>query len=845
MLGMTKEEVRAAGHGGIIRRDLEAEERFEQRHSAGRTTDQITFVRKDGTTFPAESMSVAYCDALGSPRAFVVFRDISERMEAQRVLRESEARLLQAQAVAQVGNWEVDYEARSVWLSPEALRIHGVPQTTSYFALEAGDLARLAEDPATVNTALDKVMHEGGPYDLEYHIRRLDDGATRMVHVKGEAVCGEAGNPVKLIGVVQDITELRQVEDALRLTQYSVDHAGDQIFWIGPDGRFIFVSDSTCEQLGYTREELLGMTVFDVDPTLTADDNAAVWEEVKRRGTLSHESVHRTKDGRDVPVEICDNYIQHNGQEYNFVFARDIAKRKEMEESLRSVQFPACSAGDQVFWINPEGRFVFVSDSACRQLGYTRNELLSMTVFDIDPTLSKDWRASWEKVKQRGSFAHEAVHRTKDGKDVPVEVSANYIQHGGQEYSLAFARDISDRKRAQAATTGSEEGLRQSHTMEAIGQLAGGIAHDFNNLLTAIMGYGNLILADEGVQGLTVQRDAEEIRSAAERASALTQKILAFSRRQTLQPRVVSPNRLLSEMGLRLEEVLGKDIEVVSVQQPDLGYVEVDPQQFEQVVVNLVANARDAMPEGGRLILETRNVDLSDDYCDLYQDLQPGSYVLLSVSDTGAGMSPEVMGHIFEPFFTTREHKLGAGLGLPVVYGVVRQSGGFVSAYSEVGRGSTFKVYLPRVPGPIGPMAERAAVAPVLTVRGTETVLLVEDEAPLRRLVARVLGGFGYQVFVAGSGPEALELLEDLERPPDLLLTDVVLPGGMQGNDVAAAFVRRIPGLPVLYVSGHARDAIVHSGRLDEGVNFLAKPFAPEALAIKVREVLDANNRKR
>jgi CheY-like chemotaxis protein len=259
--------------------------------------------------------------------------------------------------------------------------------------------------------------------------------------------------------------------------------------------------------------------------------------------------------------------------------------------------------------------------------------------------------------------------------------------------------------------------------------------------------------------------------------------------------------------------------------------------------MNIASNARDAMQGGGRLIIETRDVNLDADYCRVYPDLQPGEYLLLSISDTGTGMTLETMEHVFEPFFTTKPPGMGAGLGLSMVYGIVRQSGGYINVYSEVGKGSTFKIYLPIVASRGTAVPEEAAPSLPSMVSGTETVLVVEDEAPLRRLVARVLGSLGYKVFVAGSGPEALELLDDLDQPPDLLLSDVILPGGMQGNEVAAAFVERIPGLPVLYVSGHARDAIVHSGRLNEGVNFLGKPFTPESLATKVREVLDAKHR--
>jgi PAS domain S-box-containing protein len=841
MLGRTKEEVCATEPGDLIRPDPDVEERLRAHPPLGVDIQEFTYMRKDGTSFPAENVSVAWKDAADQIRAFVQFRDISERLEAQRILRESEARLLQAQAVAHLGNWEIDLVARSVWMSPEALRIYGVEGTSSYFALDPKELSRLAVDPAPVAAALERAMSEGGSYDVEYRIRRMNDGVVRTVHAMGEASCDASGRPVKVAGVVQDVTELRQVEEALELTQFSVDHAGDQTFWMTPEGKFAFVSDAMCEQLGYTREELQNMTLYDIDPTLTLDWGEA-WDRVKRERTVVYEGVHRTKDGRDIPVESSATYLIHNGQEYNFVYARDISKRRQMEEKLRQTQLSVDRANDLVFWVNSEGRFVFVSDCTCRQLGYTREELLDMTIYDIDPTLSKDWRRNWDRVRQRGSVTHEAVHRTKDGRDIPVEISSNYIEHDGEEYDLVFARDISARRQEEEVLAKTESQLRQSLKMEAVGQLAGGIAHDFNNLLTAIIGYGNLILASDEAKELTaLRKDVEEIRAAAERAASLTNQISAFARHQTLRPQVLSLGALVDGMKEGLQSLLGGRIQLELIQGPGTGYVEVDKERFEQVVTNLASNARDAMPGGGRLTIETRDISLTEEYCRVYPELQPGDYVLLSVSDTGVGMSPQTTQRIFEPFFTTKRPGEGAGLGLSMVYGIVKQSGGQVLVYSEVNRGTTFKIYLPQVAGPArGPGATPAA----LPLRGGhETVLVVEDEAPLRRLVARVLGDLGYRVVVAGSGPEALELLEEMESPPDLLLTDVILPGGMQGNELARVFLDALPHLPVLYMSGHPKDAIVHSGRLDEGVEFLAKPFAPETLGVKVRQVLDSHAR--
>ena len=400
-------------------------------------------------------------------------------------------------------------------------------------------------------------------------------------------------------------------------------------------------------------------------------------------------------------------------------------------------------------------------------------------------------------------------------------------------------QDTTERKQAEEALRQSEEELRQSHKMEAVGQLAGGIAHDFNNLLTAILGYSNLILASgEGI-GESQRGDVEEIKAAADRASALTRQILAFSRRQALHPERVSLNEIVAGTERLLARTLGEHIDLVTLLDPEPGLVEVDRHQFEQVLLNLALNARDAMPSGGRLTLETANVELDGDYCRIHMGTKPGAYVMLAVSDTGTGMDEETKSRVFEPFFTTKEPGKGTGLGLATLYGTVKQSGGGVFVYSELGKGTTFKVYLPRVSEPAKKHAAAASAPDSLS--GCETILVVEDEVAVQELVKRALRGLGYTILAAGSGDEGLALLEGADSPVDLLLTDVVLPGSLQGNELAQTALALHPHLPVLYMSGYARDAIVHSGRLDGGVNYIEKPFAPDGLAHRVREVLDCH----
>ena len=373
--------------------------------------------------------------------------------------------------------------------------------------------------------------------------------------------------------------------------------------------------------------------------------------------------------------------------------------------------------------------------------------------------------------------------------------------------------------------------------MEAVGQLAGGIAHDFNNLLTAILGYGDLLLAGDELAGPSAREDMEQIKRAAERAAGLTRQILAFSRRQTMRPMVVSLNDVLANMEPLLRRTLGEDIDLVSLPHPDLGQVEVDLHQFEQVLMNLALNARDAMPNGGRLTLETANAELDERYCRAHPEVDPGKYAVLAVSDTGIGMDEATLAHVFEPFFTTKGPGEGTGLGLATVYGTVKQSYGSVSVYSEPGKGTCFKIYLPLTTERVQTQGQ----VPVGTAppNGDETVLVVEDEAALRDLAVRVLTDHGYNVLSAGTAVEALQVLQDAGEEVDILVTDLILPGELQGRDLAIQILSSRPDLPVVYMSGYTRNAIVHAGRLDHGVNFLEKPFPPTALATMIRGVLD------
>jgi signal transduction histidine kinase len=407
--------------------------------------------------------------------------------------------------------------------------------------------------------------------------------------------------------------------------------------------------------------------------------------------------------------------------------------------------------------------------------------------------------------------------------------------------SHAEKRSVAEREREDAleALHNTEKQLVQSQKLEAVGRLAGGISHDFNNLLTVILGYTDI--SKRSLQeGDPLLRNLDEISKASERASSLTRQLLAFSRKQVMQPKVFDVNTVISDLKKMLRRMIGEDVELRVSLEPELGNIKADPVQLEQVIMNLVVNARDAMPKGGKLSIETSNVYLDESYAHEHVSVVPGEYVMLAISDTGCGMDEETRQQIFEPFFTTKEPGKGTGLGLSMVYGIVRQSGGNIWVYSEEGTGTTFKIYFPRVTAEAQEYKRTNGFAEV--PKGCETILLVEDAALVRTLARQVLETAGYRVLEAESGEAALRICESINGTRiDLLLTDVVMPG-MSGNDMSKILLAKQPDMPVLYMSGYTDDAIVQHGVLEPGINFLQKPFSPGALAVKVREVLDARS---
>ncbi|NWJ95001.1 MAG: PAS domain S-box protein [Chloroflexi bacterium] len=471
--------------------------------------------------------------------------------------------------------------------------------------------------------------------------------------------------------------------------------------------------------------------------------------------------------------------------------------------------------------------------------GYTVEELIGQPISSLlSPEALPDLLKSSVIAQQQHHYIHETTAIRKDGSLFPVLVDVTVVKelNGKSFYGITSVQDITERKQAEEALHKSQQQLLQSQKLESVGRLAGGIAHDFNNLLTTITGYSELILSSLDPEDF-LWSDITEISKAAERAAALTRQLLAFSRQQVLQPKILNLNIVMAEMNKLLRRLIGEDVELITLHHPDLHLVRADPGQIEQVIMNLAVNARDAMPEGGKLTLETANVELSQEYVlSHYPNVKTGSYVMLTVSDTGFGMDADTQARIFEPFFTTKPIGKGTGLGLATVYGIIKQSGGYIWLYSELGVGTTFKIYLPQVVE----SAEDAPTSVVLdsaSLRGSETILLVEDETEVRGLMHRVLGIYGYTVLEATHGYEALRLCEEYPNPIDLVITDLIMPQ-MGGQEMVEKLVELKPDLRVLYMSGYTDRVLGQQGLLGERKAFMQKPFTPLALAQKVREVL-------
>ncbi len=673
-----------------------------------------------------------------------------------------------------------------------------------------------------------------GRDDEELALRAIQEGAQDYL-VKGELQGGSLRRAVRY-AVERSATQrtLRASEERFRaFMDYSPAAATIQ----DEAGRYLYVNATWRRQFDPEPAEWLGKTDADFWPRAAAElFEASRVECLATDAAVRAEQTARTAAGDERTWEVTRFPLVSGGVRQVGGMAWDVTDRRRAAGAAR-LRDRAVQAVTQGVIITEAGGadnpIVYTSPGFERMTGYPAAEVLGRDCRflqgpDTDAAAVAQVRAA---IRAGVPCTVELLNRRKDGTPFWCELSLSPVRDpaGRLTNYVGVQADVTARR-------GLESQFRQAQKMEAVGRLAAGIAHDFNNLLTIINGYSELLLQDLPA-GDPSREPVEEIAKAGERSAGLTRQLLAFSRQQVLAPRVLDLNALVADTERMLRRLVGEDVAVVTALAAGLWEVRADPGQVEQVLMNLAVNARDAMPRGGRLTLATRNVVLDEAYALAHPDARPGPHVLLGVADTGAGIPPEVRARIFEPFFTTKGPGQGTGLGLATVYGIVRQSGGHVAVASEVGVGTAFEVYLPRVEGPAGGSRGRAGLR--TPPRGAETVLLVEDDAGVRALACHVLAGCGYDVLEAAGGDEALRVAARHGGPIHLIVTDVVMPGA-GGRAVAERVVARHPAARVLFVSGYTDDAVLRHGVLRDGVNFLQKPFTPVALAFKVREVLDA-----
>ncbi len=775
-------------------------------------------------------------------------RDIAARQAAEVHLEGTRAQLSSLVDSVSGVLYEADAETlRFSFVSPQAERLLGFP------------LSRWTEDPVFWASRLhaddrDRVMQaarealaQRDRHVCEYRLIAADG---RVVWIRDlPTFADEPGQSVRRRGLLIDITEQRQAEADRQASEERfrlVARATNDAIW-----DWDLVTQSLWWSEGF--ELLFGFRRDEVEPSIESWYNRVHPDD--KQGVL--DGVHRVIDGGGSSWAYEYRFLCKDGS-YAYVLDRghvihdaagkpvrmvggmtDMTARKRNEEELRlrDRAIQAVSQGIVITDPNqPDNPIVYVSTGFERTTGYSRVEALGRNCRFLqgEDTDQRDVQELREAVAAARPCSVEILNYRKDGSHFwnHLTISPVLDPDGRLTHFVGVQNDVTERRRL-------EEQFRQAQKMEAIGQLAGGVAHDFNNLVTVIAGYSEILLSRTDLDPSIIE-PARAIKEAGERAASLTRQLLGFSRQSMLQPRLVDLNAVITELTSMLRRLIGEDVMLSTVLDPGISLVRVDPGQLDQVLMNLAINARDAMPRGGKLTIETANVMRTDEYAATHLDTRPGPHVMLAMTDTGLGMPPEVQARIFEPFFTTKEIGRGTGLGLAMVFGIVQQSSGGIHVYSEPGRGTTFRLYFPAVAGGELPPAE-PSVRP--SARGTETILLVEDEAGVRRLAEMNLIEQGYRVLTAPDGRSALALADAMEGTIDLLLTDVVMPA-MSGPEVAEQLRRRFPRIRVLYMSGYTTDAVVRHGLLEAEMSFIQKPYTPTALANKVRHVLDEDAEK-
>ncbi len=854
-------------------------EALQQMYSTGAEVAELDWelIRKDGTRRYVEASATLRRDAAGSILGFRgVARDVSERKRAEEMqARRATHALFRADVAAALALTSaplremlegsvkaivehLDAAFARIWTLNAEQEVLELQVSAGMYTHVDGGHARIPVGAFKIG----KIAQERIPH-ITNEVQ-TDPRVSDHEWARREGMVGFAGYPLivadRLLGVmalfsrsklpedtldafasVVDLIsqgiERKRAQEALRESEERyrdlVENAQDIIYSQDLKGNYTSSNKAGEEITGYTLAESLELNFTQtIAPEYLEKAQEMLARKLAGEDVTAYELELIAKDGHRVPIEVNTRLVMQDGVPVGINgIARDITERKADEAELRRLAAAVEQTADSIVITDTEGTIEYVNPAFERITGYSKQEALGqnprlLKTGKTDPAV---YRNLWETITAGEVWIGQLVNRRKDGTEFHerATISSVHDETGKVVNFIAVKQDTT-------AQMQLEEQLRQSQKLEAIGQLAGGVAHDFNNLLTVIGGYSSILLSKLPPDSPYLS-SVEEIKKAGDRAGALTRQLLAFSRKQILQPKILDLNAVVTDLGKMVRRLIGEDIDLLTTTSAVLGKVKADPGQIEQVLLNLIVNARDAMPQGGKLTIQTSNVTLSSEHARRH-DVQPGSYVMLAVSDNGCGMDAALQARIFDPFFTTKASGKGTGLGLATVYGIVKQSGGNIWVYSEPQKGSTFKIYLPRVDQ--AGEAEEAQIAQPVPL-GTETVLMVEDEDQVRSILKHILEEQGYQVLAAANGPEALSISQDLDLDISLMITDVVMPH-MSGRELAERVLEFRPHLPVLFMSGYTDDAIVHHGLLDEKLNFIQKPFDSAGVARKVREVLDS-----
>ncbi|NTW48222.1 MAG: PAS domain S-box protein [Chlorobiales bacterium] len=795
--------------------------------------------RKNGELFWVE-VSLRVTEISGQRRILAVVRDISERKRSDALLKVERDRIANILSGTNAGTWDWYLAKGEATVNERWAEIVGKtmdelgPMTFDNF------LSYIHPDDLPL---FHKLYDQHGRGEKDYH-----DFEFRMRHKNGEWIWVNArgkvverdrdGKPLHMSGTILDITERKRTEAALKESEERFRH----IFYTSPDavtisrvedGLFVDINRSVTRLTGYTREDMIGKSSSEVNVWVDLENRQELVRRLKENGYYDNfESRFRRKDGSIGIGLLSASVMLLGGVPYIISIIRDITEYRRAEEEIRKLSEVVRQSPVSVVITDTGGAISYVNPKFSEVTGYTLEEVKGQypRILKSGETLEEEYKTLWETITSGKVWQGRFHNKKKDGSMFWEESSICPIfdENGSITHFLGLKEDITQRLVL-------EEQLRQAQKMEAIGRLAGGVAHDFNNLLLVINGFSDLILRKMDAKHPYYEH-VQQIQRAGDRAAGLTRQLLAFSRKQILQPKVLNLNLLLKDMEKMLRRIIGEDISLFTRYEENLYKVKADPGQIEQVILNLAVNARDAMPSGGSLTIENRNAYLDEAYVKSHEGCSVGHYAMIAITDSGCGIDKQAQAHIFEPFFTTKDVGKGTGLGLSTVYGIVKQSGGNIWVYSEPGVGTTFKIYFPSLES-ANDMQKHLAKSKN-AIRGTETILIVEDEDIVRELIVTGLEDLGYNVLKADNGLKALELIEDYSEEIHFLLTDVVMPQ-MSGRELSDKMAVRYPKTKTLFMSGYTDSAIVHHGVLDEGVAFIQKPFTIPEIAKKIRAMLD------